>query len=46
MKFLDDSAWFCVEELKNTFVPSKTTIFDKQTDLNPKTPEKSGEHFL
>ena len=49
MEFLDDSAWFCVEELKtHVFVHQKTLflIKDLKTDLGPKNPEKSGENVL
>ena len=43
MKFLNDSAWFCVEELKKQGFPLKHIIFDQKTDLDPKNPEKSGK---
>ena len=43
VKFLDDSAWFCVEESKKHSFSVKIYIFDKKTDLDPKNPEKSGK---
>ena len=46
MKFLDDSAWFCVEELKKYGFPLKNIIFDEKMDLDPKSLEKSGKNSL
>ena len=42
IKFLDDSAWFCFEELrKHVFFQSKAVIFDQKTDLDPNIPERN-----
>ena len=40
MKFLDDSAWFCVEELKKHVVFQSKTICSLKTNLDPTYPEK------
>ena len=47
IKLLDDSAWLCLEKLKNIFFQPKTLIFDQQSEkyqTNPKNIIKMHEN--
>ena len=45
-KFLDDSAWFCVEEIKNIVFLQKNIIFYQKNKPGPEESRKSTENFL
>ena len=43
MKFLDDSAWFCLEKLKKHVFSIKTLTFDQQSPTYFKKPNNNQE---
>ena len=45
MKFLDDSAWFCLEKLKNMFFQPETLIFNQKSPKYQTHPKQICENI-